>query len=178
MNYLEEPPMGSMLHALKVPNKGGETGFCNMYMALETMPLEIRKSIDGKTLKHDKIHSSDGSIRAGLKDPGTADIRKFPEPIHPMVMTHPETQREVLYLGRRINAYIMGMPVNESNDLLDQIWQYSTQDKFTWHQSWQVGDVIMWDNRSVMHRRNDFSQHDPRLVHRLVVEGSRLYSAP
>ncbi len=163
---------GQHAHALKVPSKGGETGFFNMYMALEKMPLKIRKSIDGKTLKHEKVHSSDGSIRAGLKDPGTDDIRKFPGPIHPMIMTHPETQREVLYLGRRINAYIMGMPVDESNDLLDQIWQYSTQDKFTWHQSWQVGETIMWDNR------NEFSRHDPRLMHRLVVEGSRPYYAP
>ena len=124
MNYLEEPPMGSMLHALQLPSKGGETGFCNMYMALETMPVELRKAIDGKTLKHEKVHSSDGTTRAGLKDPGTDDVRKFPGPIHPMIITHPETQRDVLYLGRRINGYIMSMPVDESNDLLDQVWEH------------------------------------------------------
>jgi taurine dioxygenase len=95
-----------------------------------------------------------------------------------MIMTHPETQRDVIYLGRRINGYIMGMPVDESNDLLDQVWEHSTQEEFAWHQTWQVGDMIMWDNRSVMHRRNEFRKDDPRLMHRLVVEGTQPYYAP
>ena len=178
MNYLEEPPMGSMLHGLKIPSAGGETGFCNMYKALETLPAELRGAIDGKTLKHEKVHSSDGTVRAGLKDPGTDDVRKIPGPIHPMIMTHPETGRDVLYLGRRINGYIMGMPVDESNDILDQVWDHATQDEFSWEQSWQLGDMIMWDNRSVMHRRNSFGVDDPRLMHRIVIEGTQPYYAP
>jgi taurine dioxygenase len=173
MNYLEEPPMGSMLHALKISSVGGETGFCNVYQALESLPTELRRAIDGKTLKHEKVHSSDGTVRAGLKDPGTDDVRKIRGPIHPMIMTHPEIGRDVLYLGRRINGYIMGMPVDESNDILDQVWERATQDEFTW----ELGDMIMWDNRSVMHRRNSFGV-DPRLMHRIVIEGTQPFYVP
>ncbi|MBL4721192.1 MAG: TauD/TfdA family dioxygenase [Alphaproteobacteria bacterium] len=179
MNYLEEPPMGSLLHALQVPQDGGgETRFCNMYLALETLPAELRRAIDGKTLKHEKVHSSDGTIRPGLKDPGTDDVRRIPGPIHPMIMTHPDTERDVLYLGRRINGYIMGMPVRESDDLLDQIWAHATQEKFVWEQNWRVGDMIMWDNRSVMHSRKAFGRDDARLMHRLVLKGTQPFHAP
>lgn len=179
MNYLEEPPMGSMLHALQVPSKGGgETRFCNMYMALETLPPDLHRAIDGKTLKHEKVHSSDGTIRPGLKDPGTDDVRRIPGPIHPIIMTHPETGRDVLYLGRRINGYIMGMPVDESNDLLDQLWAHATQEEFVWEQNWQVGDMILWDNRTVMHSRKGFGRDDPRLMHRLVLKGTQPFYAP
>jgi taurine dioxygenase len=179
MNYLEEPPMGSMLHALQVPTLGGgETRFCNMYLALETLPDNLRRAIDGKTLKHEKVHSSDGTIRPGLKDPGTDDIRRIPGPIHPMVMTHPETERDVLYLGRRINGYIMGMPVEESNDLLDQVWAHATREEFVWEQQWQNGDMIIWDNRTVLHARNGFAANDLRLMHRLVLKGTQPFYAP
>ena len=179
MNYLEEPPMGSMLHALKVPTRGGgETRFCNMYMALETLPSDLHRAIEGKTLKHEKVHSSDGTIRPGLKDPGTDDVRRIPGPIHPMIMTHPETGRDVLYLGRRINGYIMGMPVDESDDLLDRVWDHATQEEFVWEQEWRTGDMIIWDNRTVMHARNGFAADDPRLMHRLVLKGTQPFYAP
>lgn len=179
MNYLEEPPMGSMLHAIQATTQGGgETRFCNMYMALETLPSDLRRAIEGKTLKHEKVHSSDGTIRPGLKDPGTDDVRRIPGPIHPMIMTHPETDREVLYLGRRINGYIMGLPVDESNELLDRIWDHATQEEFVWEQAWRTGDMIVWDNRTVMHARNGFGQDDERLMHRLVLKGTQPFYAP
>ena len=179
MNYLEEPPMGSLFHALQVPDHGGgENRFCNMYAALATMPVDLRRAIDGKTLKHEKVHSSDGTIRAGLKDPGTDDVRRIPGPIHPMIMTHAETGRDVLYLGRRINGYIMGMPVEESDELLDRVWTHATQEEFVWEQNWQVGDMIIWDNRAVMHSRKAFGSDDSRLMNRLVLKGTQPFYAP
>jgi len=178
MNYRDEPPLGSMLHAIEVPKAGGETGFCNMYMALDTLPKDMRQAIEGRTLKHEKGHSSDGIIRAGLSDHATDDVRKMPGTIHPIVITHPETERDVLYLGRRVNSYIMGLPVDESEDLLDRLWAHATQDEFTWAQHWQLGDMIIWDNRAAMHRRGAFDKDERRLMHRIVIKGGQPYYAP
>src|SRR3546814_2302843 len=79
---------------------------------------------------------------------------------------HPETGRNALNLGRRLNAYIPGLEVEESEKLLDQLWAHAAQDFLSWRQKWQVGDVIIWDNRCTMHRREDFDPHSHRIMHR------------
>ncbi|MGH6622098.1 MAG: TauD/TfdA dioxygenase family protein [Alphaproteobacteria bacterium] len=171
MNYMDAPPTGSLLYSLEVPPAGGDTGFCNMYKALDTLPPDIRRRIDGLSIKHDSSTNSGGYLRQGSKP--VDDVRTCPGAVHPMVCTHPETGRKSLFIGRRRHAYIMGLPLAESEKLLDAIWAHATRKDLTWHHRWRVGDVLMWDNRCAMHRRDSFDPATRRLMHRTQIKGSK-----
>jgi len=103
------------------------------------------------------------------------DPSKAPGPTHPLVRTHPESGREALYLGRRLNCYIMGLALGESEKLLDQLWTHATQAKFMYEHVWQVGDLVMWDNRCALHRRDAFDDTARRIMHRTQLKGNRPY---
>ena len=100
-------------------------------------------------------------------------MRTSPGPLHPIVRTHPETGRKALYLGRRLSAYIDGLSVPESEALLDAVWQHTVQPIFTWEHVWRVGDVVVWDNRCVMHRREASDDGLRRRLHRTQLQGDR-----
>ncbi|MGH9678904.1 MAG: TauD/TfdA dioxygenase family protein [Candidatus Acidiferrales bacterium] len=169
MSYLQDPPKASILYALEVPPTGGNTYFCNMYRAYEILPEELKLRIDGKSLKHDGTYNSGGYLRQGVEavdDPTTS-----PGIYHPIVCTHPETNRRMLYLGRRRNAYIGGLPLAESESLLDELWSYATRPELSWHNEWRVGDLVLWDNRVTMHRRDSFDAGSRRVMHRTQIKG-------
>jgi taurine dioxygenase len=169
MSYLKDPPKASMLYALEVPPAGGNTYFCNMYRAYESLQASLQKRISGLELKHDATYNSGGYVRQGLTplDDPVASSGVF----HPLVCTHAETRRRVLYLGRRRNAYIGGLPLAESEALLDELWSYASRDEIAWHNEWQVGDVVLWDNRCTMHRRDPFDPQARRILHRTQIKG-------
>jgi taurine dioxygenase len=89
-------------------------------------------------------------------------------------MVHPETGRRGLYLGRRRNAYVDGMPLDESDALLDELWRYATADALTWYNHWEVGDLVVWDNRCTMHRRNAFDPDTRRVMHRTQIKSGEM----
>ena len=169
MSYLEAPPKASMLYALEVPAAGGNTYFCNMYRAYELLPEALRQGIAGLSLKHDGTYNSGGYVRQGVEavdDPVTsAGV------YHPLVCTHPESGRRALFLGRRRNAYIGGLPLDESEALLDELWTYASRDDVTWYNQWRTGDVVLWDNRCTMHRRDPFDPKSRRVLHRTQIKG-------
>ena len=169
MSYQEDPPKASMLYALEVPPEGGKTGFVNMYDAYQALPLKLTERVTGLWVKHDGTYNSGGYIRAGVTP--ADDSREAPGTIHPLVCTHPETGRKCLYLGRRRNAYIDGLPIAESEALLDEIWAYATGDELTWYNNWRVGDLVLWDNRCTMHRRDPFDPAARRVMHRTQIKG-------
>lgn len=171
MSYNESCPMGSLLYAIEVPPVGGNTGFANMYRAYDTLPPELKREIAGKACRHDSSRNSAGELRKGFKE--ITDPREAPGAIHPIIRTHPETHKNSLFLGRRQSAYIIGMPLDESEDLLNRLWAHATQKAFEWYQVWQVGDLVMWDNRSAMHRRDEFDANTRRLMHRTQVKGGK-----
>lgn len=173
MSYLDEPPSASMLHAIEIPPVGGNTCFLNMYRAYETLPADLRREIEGRRIKHEGVHSSNGDIRPGTRPPASGDVRDYPGAWHPIVRTHPDTGRKALFLGRRINAYVEDLPVPDSERLLDALWAHACQPQFVWVQEWQLGDLVMWDNRCTMHRRDAFDDNERRLMHRIVVRGER-----
>ena len=168
MSYIPDPPKASMLYALEVPPSGGDTGFVNMYAVYEALPSALKQRIAGLTVKHDGTYNSGGYVRQGIT--ATDDPMNSPGAVHPLVCTHPESHRRVLYLGRRRNAYIPGMPLAESEKLLDEIWTY-VRDEFTWYNQWRPGDLVLWDNRCTMHRRDAFDSDARRIMHRTQIKG-------
>jgi taurine dioxygenase len=176
MSYNELTPIGSALYSLEVPPSGGDTGFSNMYSAFETLPAELKRAIVGKTCRHDSSRNSVGELRKGFKD--VSDPRAAPGADHPIVRTHPATRRNALFLGRRRNGYIIGLPLDESEDLLNRLWAHAAKPEFAWYQKWKVGDLILWDNRSAMHRRDAFDPNSRRLMHRTQIKGDRPFFDP
>jgi taurine dioxygenase len=169
MSYLEAPPKASILYALEVPQTGGSTYFSSMCNAYELLPDELKRRIAGLMLKHDVIYNSGGYLRQGYV--AVDDALNSPGVYHPLVCTHPETGRHVLYLGRRRNAYLRGLPLLESEALLDELWSYAVREEFVWRNTWQVGDLVLWDNRSSMHRRDAFDANARRIMHRTQIKG-------
>jgi taurine dioxygenase len=164
MTYLPNPPPASVLCAVELPDSGGDTWFCNMYLAYETLPAALRAGMAGLSANHDASYTSAGTLRKGFEE--VSDVSKAPGAKHPLVLRHPETGRKALYLGRRRNAYIVGMPLAESEALLDQLWAHATQREFAMKHRWRLGDVVMWDNRCTMHRRDAFDPASRRILHR------------
>lgn len=169
MSYLPEPPKASMLYALEVPAAGGDTWFCDMYRAWATMPDALRQRAEGRRVKHDGTYNSGGFVRAGVT--ATDDPRAAPGHLHPLIGRHPETGRAMLYLGRRRNAYVDGLSLPESEALLDALWVHATQPAHAWRHRWHVGDLVLWDNRSTMHRRDPFDAASRRVMHRTQIKG-------
>ncbi len=175
MSYQEVPPRASLLYALEVPPSGGDTQFCNMHLALERMPADLRREIDGAVLVHDATYDSAGTLRKGLQE--VTDPSHAPGARHPIVRAHPETGREALYLGRRRNSYVLGRSLEESERILNRVWAHATRPEFTWAHRWLAGDLLMWDNRCTMHRRDAFDQAVRRVMHRTQVKGEPLIAA-
>ena len=171
MSYNPEPPCASALYALEVPPSGGDTGFANMYRAYETMPDELRQQVEGRLCRHDSTYNSAGELRRGSSE--VTDPREAPGADHPIIRTHPVTGRRALFLGRRRNAYILGLELQDSERLLDALWAHAARPELTWYQQWRVGDLVLWDNRCVMHRREEFDPNSRRLMHRSQIRGDR-----
>jgi taurine dioxygenase len=171
MSYIAEPPSASALYSLEVPPAGGDTGFCNMYLAYETLTPELRRQIEDRFCRHDASRNSAGELRRGFVD--APDPSQTVGAEHPLVRTHPVTGRKALFLGRRRNAYIPGLPLADSEALLDALWAHASKDEFAWYQQWRAGDLILWDNRCVMHRRDAFDPATRRVMHRTQIKGDR-----
>jgi len=169
MSYLDMPPKASMLYSLEIPTSGGNTSFCSMYAVYDALPAELRERIAGLKIKHDGTYNSGGYVRQGVTP--TDDPRTSPGALHPLVCTHPDTGRRMLYLGRRRNAYIGGLELAESEALLDELWSYVDLPQFCFEHVWRVGDLVLWDNRCTMHRRDAFDPKQRRIMHRTQVKG-------
>lgn len=170
MTYNERPPKGACLYAVEVPPSGGNTHFSNLYRAYDTLPEDVKQRIVSLSCVHDASRNSAGELRLGFED--NTDPRKTVGAVHPLVAVHPETGRKCLLLGRRRNAYIVGLELEQSEKLLDLLWTHATQPQFTWTQVWQVGDVVMWDNRCTLHRRDSFDPNSRRLMYRTQIASS------
>jgi taurine dioxygenase len=168
MSYLADPPKASVLYALEVPPLGGDTSFCSMCAAWDELPVALQRRIEGLRVKHDGTYNSGGYTRQGVTP--TDDPRTSPGMLHPLVSVHPETGRRGLYLGRRRNAYIEGLSLDESDALLDEVWAQATRDSLTWRHQWRAGDLVLWDNRCTMHRRDAFDPAARRVMHRTQVK--------
>lgn len=167
MTYVETPPTASILYAVEIPDEGGDTHFASQTHALASLPPGLRARIEGLSIKHDAAHTSVGSLRPGHEE--VASSVDSPGAVHPIVRTHPETGSQALYLGRRDWAYVVGLSLEESEALLDEIWAHAALPEHCFTQRWALGDLILWDNRSVLHRRDAFPEQARRMMRRCQV---------
>jgi taurine dioxygenase len=170
MSYLDLPPNAAMLYALEVPPEGGDTWICGMHAAWATLPEALKAQVRGRRIKHDGTYNSGGYLRQGI-DP-TDDPHEAPGAWHPAVCRHPATGMPGLYLGRRRNSYIEGLPPTESEALLDALWAHIEGADLWYVHRWRVGDLLLWDNRSTMHRRDPFDGKVRRVMHRTQIKGA------
>ena len=169
MSYIPVPPTFSLLHARQVPDQGGDTGFCNQVMAAAALPAQLRQRVRGLRLKHDSTYGSSGVLRPGMSAPASP-IEALGH-AHPILRKVPCTGDEALFLGRRTNGYILGMPLEESEALLDELWAHATREQFCYRHHWRVGQVVLWDNRMLLHSRQSMDENETRFMWRSQTKG-------
>ncbi|MBT6274928.1 MAG: TauD/TfdA family dioxygenase [Chromatiales bacterium] len=178
-SYVENPPKGSILYGIQTPvNGGGDTSFCNQYEAYAQLSDALKEKVVGFHVRQDTSRNTAGQPRPTAKRPES--VHDVEGPVHPMVRIHPATGRHALYLGRRYqppSSYIVEMPNDEGEALLDELWAHATQPDFVWTHQWQPKDVLMWDNRCVMHTRSAIDETQPRELHRTLIAGEAVVPA-
>ncbi len=177
-SFKERPTAARMLVAMEVPpqERGGNTMFLNTYAAYDALPQATKERVSGMTIKQANIIDTAMKLRPGASL--DEDVRATPGPSHPIISTHPETGGNMLFLGRRHAAYVNGLPLEESEALLNELWAHATQACFCYEHRWRPGDVVVWDNRAALHRRDPFDPEMRRVLYAAQVEGHRPYEAP
>ena len=167
MTYVEVPPPASVLLGVEIPQNGGDTFFADQRAALASLPEDLRQRIEGLSIKHNAAHDSIGNLRPGFE--AFDDPQDAPGAVHPIIRKHNETGDTCLYLGRREWAYIPGLPLEESEALLDDLWSYVVSADYVVEQNWTPGNVIIWDNRRCLHKRTSIDPSQRRLLLRCQV---------
>ena len=165
--HQERPARGSMLYAMEVPSKGGNTLFANAYKAYETLPDAIRRRIEGRRALNAYDYDSAATKR------GTKVADGVPSYVHPVVRTHPATGRKALYVNRLMTVRIEGLLPEESDELLQKLFDHQERREFIYEHVWRPGDLLLWDNRCTLHARTDFSPDERRLLRRVTILGEK-----
>lgn len=169
-SYHAVPSLMTLLHAKELPPEGGDTQFANMAMAYEALPEDMKQRIAGLRVVHSWAASR---RRAGAPPPSDIEMRERPPVDHPIVRTHPETGAKTLYIGNHA-SHISGIPEAEGDALLSDLLEHATQPQFVYTHHWRGGDLVMWDNRCLLHRAlaNYEMAKYRRVLHRTVVTGT------
>lgn len=165
------PPKATVLHAVQLPDNGGDTQFLNMAAAYEALPATTRSRIDGLMAIH--VYQSSHSQRKLMNLTEAARERVPNAVLHPLVRTHPETGRKSLYLNPIRIEGIVGMDHREALPLLDDLLAHASQSRFEYRHQWQAGDLVMWDNRCLLHKANgDYDMNQLRYLYRVMLKGT------
>jgi taurine dioxygenase len=165
MIHAEVPSKATLLYAVEIPSKGGNTLFASGYAAYDTLDPEIRNRLEGKRALH---HYNYGSVQKG-DNKGT---EAFGECIHPVFRTHEDTGRKAIYVNRLMTVKVLDVPEDESDRLLTAVFDHSEKREFVYEHEWRLGDLLLWDNRCSTHARTDFPSTERRLMLRTTVKGS------
>ena len=174
LTYTAEPPMGSMLHGIKVPAVGGDTMFLNLYASYQALSDTMKSLVDGLTAVHDIVASMPPDFtRQSWAPKQLARMQDVTPPVeHPVVRTHPETKRKCLFVNRNFTSYIKGMTLPESDALLGFLLEHIEQPEFQCRFHWQTKSLAFWDNRCTQHYAvNDY--RSKRQMHRVTICGER-----
>ena len=170
-SYFAVPAKATLLHGIEIPSRGGATWFCNMHSVYEALPEATRQRIDGLRA----IHGYDTKRARNRPSPRTPEeIAETPDVEHPLVRTHPETGRKGLYLNPNRLDRLVGLERAESDALLDELADEARKPRHHHGHVWNVGDVVIWDNRATMHRVViDYPVGETRIMQRVLIEGDR-----
>jgi len=170
-SYFASPAKATMLQSIQIPESGGETKFCNMRKAYLDLPDETRERLGGLRAVHG-YDTKRAPARAVTLTKEEKD--ETPEVDHPLIRTHEDTGEKTIYFNSNRTDRVIGMAREDSDALLDMVYSHVTQPKYQYHHKWRVGDILLWDNRCLMHAVNmDFPVGQTRLHQRILLEGSR-----
>lgn len=177
MTFLQEPPLGSLLQAKIIPPIGGDTLFCNMYMAYDALSTGLKNLLDGLIAIHDYTKTFLRSVRAGrtavTEDQIKAASKDLPPVEHPVIRTHPDTGRKLLFVNSFFTSHFKDMTVEESQPLLQFLLNHIASPEFSFRYTWRKNVIAFWDNRCTQHYAvNDYYGHR-RLMYRVTVNGDR-----
>ena len=169
------PPKATMLHAVSLPKSGGDTQFVDVRQAFDDLPEAKRRRL--VKLRSPHVYESSQSPRkmAALTPEERAQI---PQTVQPLVIRHPENGRSALYINTARMEGIEGMSSEEAFELIDDLYQHATNSKYEYRHEWRAGDMVIWDNRSVMHQANaDYDPNEYRFLYRIMLKGAPLQPA-
>jgi taurine dioxygenase len=163
--YLPVPIRAGLLYAISVPKTGGATRFANAVSAYAALPDDLKARLDGLRAKH--VYDSRATTR--LIDEGDVSATSA---THPVVISHPTLGVPSLFISPLMTHRVLGLPDEESRDLLATLYSYLLErDELIYEHHWHVGDLVLWDNRAVLHARTDFDPAEPRILRRLSLAG-------
>lgn len=165
--YHEKPSKGTMLYAMEIPSKGGNTLFANTYAAYESLPSDVKKRLEGLQA----LNIYDYGLNPTQRGNVSVTAPRF---VHPVVRTHPVTKRKALYVNRLMTARIEGIPAEESEKLLEILFAQQERPEFIYEHVWEPGDLVVWDNRCALHARTTFDPSERRLLRRVTLEGEEV----
>jgi len=173
LSYKELPSLGSMLHAQELPSEGGDTLFADMHQAWDTLPEPLRQVVQGRSAVHSyTARYSEGKNAASWRPKLTPEqLAQVVTVTHPIVRTHPENGRKALFVSEGFTTHIVGLPDDESRDVLAQIYAHSVQPQNVYRHNWQPHDMVFWDNRSLIHLAAGCPDHLRRKLYRTTIQG-------
>jgi taurine dioxygenase len=164
------PPKATVLHAVSLPDRGGDTQYVNMHLAYDELPQKTKQRLDGLKAVH--IYESRHSPRKMMELAPESRARVLDSVTHPIVRTHPESGRKAIYINPIRIEGIPGMPEAEALALLADLLEHATQPKYQYRHQWRLGDLVMWDNRSLLHKANgDYDMNQLRYLYRVMLKG-------
>ena len=176
MTFRQHPPSVTVLRGITIPEVGGDTLFASMTAAYDGLSSGMQRYLDGLIAVHDFSHGFKESLAESGGRERLADAVAANPPVrHPVIQTHPETGKKVLFVNALFTTHIEGLPPLESAEVLQFLWRHASLPEFTCRFHWQPNSIVLWDNRSTQHKPvNDFFPATRRL-HRVVSEGDQPY---
>jgi taurine dioxygenase/putative 2-oxoglutarate oxygenase len=169
-HYLERPPAASVLYALETPRRGGDTLFASMRSAYDALPSRIKKGASGLRVVISRVQSRPYNY-PDRPPPTPAQIRDWPDVSHPVIRTHPVSGSKAIYVGGNVPWRIEGLRFERSAPLITYLQEFSTTARFVYRHKWKPGDLLVWDNRSMMHKATPYDPTERRLLHRTTTMG-------
>ena len=174
--YRQHPPTGSLFMAIEIPDEGPETWWCNTQLAFDALPKDLQQELDSYEARCQYGHDKNGGFRRDFKDQSDERTikmkeveRRTPPVDHPIVLTHPVTGKKSLYFDPSKTYGIVGMEEERVPSLLKELIAHTTRDEFVYKHSWRPGDVMLWDNARLWHKRHAFDSSMPRLAKRTTI---------
>ena len=175
LSYKETPSLGSMLHAQELPAEGGDTLFANQHQAYDELPEALKTTIQDLRAEHSYLSKYEALRERNPWRPALtqAQVDEVKPVVQPVVRTHPENGRKALFVSEHFTTRIVGLPDDESRDLLQQLFEHSSTERLIYRHRWQPHDMVFWDNRSVTHLAAGCPEHLRRRLNRTTIEGDK-----